>query len=360
MEKVTKNIIAQQIFAPSEVSGATTEFDFVLKNKNIKERFDCRPVIYNGKQGFLGRKAIAFYKNKLKKIRPDLVVIRGAGPDGYYAVLGAKKAKCKKILVGIHGLYTDITTINPIKKLLIRFFVENSIFKKCTSFYTVCDDAYISHKFLHRFHKKYLGTVYNPMPCLNHRNIVALNNVNKNKTKKTGIYIGRLTNDKGVMVLANALKLLFKMRNDFDFIFVGSGEQESAIKDVLCEEISKKRVRMLGARNDVLNLLLSSDFFVFPSLRENHPFSILEAVSSGIFIISTNVGGIKETIDEYENRIYISPSSISSTVDGVACFLDYHKNYTRFTKTQAEIAERFSEDNVSYNLIKLYEKAIAK
>ena len=359
MESGKKIIIAQQIYSPGKASGATTEFEFVINNKEINRLFNVKTVVYSGTQGFLGHKAISFYKNEFARIKPDLVVIRGAGPDGYYAVLGAKKAKCKRILVGIHGLYSDITNISKFKKRLVNCFVEKPIFKKSTSFYTVCDDAYLIHPFLKKYRNKYLGTLYNPAPDYSdHLNSYGAF-LYKKKNKKVGIYIGRLTFDKGTIFLSNALKKLFAKRDDFVFQFAGSGDSEEIIKKILDKEIREGKVKMLGVQQDVPNLLFKSDFFVFPSLRENHPFSILEAVASGIFIISTNVGGIKETIDQYKNKEYVLPSNTVSIENAIESFLN-KKDYQRFDKTTRDVLNRFSSENATKALIDLYFKALGK
>ena len=56
-------------------------------------------------------------------------------------------------------------------------------------------------------------------------------------------------------------------------------------------------VKLLGFRTDIQDLLISSDIFVFPSIREGLPISIMEAMDAGLPCIVSNIRGNKDLID---------------------------------------------------------------
>ena len=69
----------------------------------------------------------------------------------------------------------------------------------------------------------------------------------------------------------------------------------------------EKQVRLLGFRNDVLDLLSLADIYLHTSLEEAHPRSILEAMTCGLPVVAFSVGGITETVVEGQTG-YLVPS----------------------------------------------------
>jgi glycosyltransferase involved in cell wall biosynthesis len=70
-------------------------------------------------------------------------------------------------------------------------------------------------------------------------------------------------------------------------------------------------IRFLGKRDDISQLLADSDVFIFPSYyREGIPRSLLEALSMGLPIITTDMPGCKDTVCDNINGVLISPKSV--------------------------------------------------
>jgi glycosyltransferase involved in cell wall biosynthesis len=65
-----------------------------------------------------------------------------------------------------------------------------------------------------------------------------------------------------------------------------------------------------GIRNDVFELLQASDIFVLPSIiREGLSLALIEAMSTSLPVVGTEVGGIPEVIEDGENGFLVSPGS---------------------------------------------------
>ena len=77
------------------------------------------------------------------------------------------------------------------------------------------------------------------------------------------------------------------------------------------------RVRVLGRRSDVGNLLAASDVFVLPSLVEGMPLALIEAMASGLPVIATAVDGIPEVLGD-TGVLLSEPTEESSAVDELA------------------------------------------
>ncbi|MBU1660371.1 MAG: glycosyltransferase, partial [Chloroflexi bacterium] len=79
-------------------------------------------------------------------------------------------------------------------------------------------------------------------------------------------------------------------------IIVGGG----TLYDQLSEQVAalklEKHTQLLGARTDVPRLLAASDIYVNASHREGLPLAILEAMSAGLPVVATGVGGVPELV----------------------------------------------------------------
>ncbi|MBD2071196.1 glycosyltransferase family 4 protein [Leptolyngbya sp. FACHB-671] len=82
----------------------------------------------------------------------------------------------------------------------------------------------------------------------------------------------------------------------------GTGDRYSNIESQLKESVRKlgvtERVKFLGQRSDIPDLLTASDIFVFPSKAEGMPLSVMEAMAKGLPVIASSVSGIPEELGD--------------------------------------------------------------
>jgi glycosyltransferase involved in cell wall biosynthesis len=108
------------------------------------------------------------------------------------------------------------------------------------------------------------------------------------------IYFGRLAEEKGIMTVLEAMKLL----PEINLMVVGSGPEENKIKKFI-KENDLKNVTLLGYKsgNELYNLIGDARLIIAPSIwYENNPISILEAFALGKPVIGTDLAGIKELV----------------------------------------------------------------
>jgi glycosyltransferase involved in cell wall biosynthesis len=82
------------------------------------------------------------------------------------------------------------------------------------------------------------------------------------------------------------------------FQFVGEGELEVQVKQLVSSLNLESRVRFLGSRSDVNIILANSDIFVLMSHYEGFPISILEAMQAGLPVVASDVGGVSEAVED--------------------------------------------------------------
>lgn len=174
-------------------------------------------------------------------------------------------------------------------------------------------------------------------------------NVKYRKEKFNVLFLGVLIKRKGVHDLLSAISIL-KEKNILDnvnFTIAGTGdEKENLEKQATSLEISKY-INFFGWVNDKekRTLLADSQLLVLPSYNEGLPMAILEGISVGLPVISTNVGDISEAIINEKNGYLIDPGD----VEKLAYYLEKiilagEENWKKFSENSKEIAsEKFSD-----------------
>ena len=82
-----------------------------------------------------------------------------------------------------------------------------------------------------------------------------------------------------------------KMKNDSVLLICGTGAQEEELKDLVRRLGAEDRIRFMGFRRDVYEILKMSDVFVFPSRQEGLPVALMEAMAAGLPCVASRVRG---------------------------------------------------------------------
>src|SRR5262249_38646408 len=93
------------------------------------------------------------------------------------------------------------------------------------------------------------------------------------------------------------------------FLIVGDGPRREPLEHLAQELGIYDCVHLLGSRADVPQILAASDVFALTSHNEANPVSILEAMSVGVPVVSTNVGSIREVIHDGRNGFLVEPGN---------------------------------------------------
>lgn len=167
----------------------------------------------------------------------------------------------------------------------------------------------------------------NELTC---KKVVVINNIiapplicpNKNDFL-TLLFLGKMDKNKGIYDLLDVIiRNKSKYKNKLQLFLGGNGEIES-VQRIIHENDIDDIVLFKGwvSGNSKINLFNQSDIFILPSYYEGVPISILEAMSYSMPIISTNVGGIPEIVENGINGYLIIPGNKDALEKAINKFL---------------------------------------
>lgn len=180
---------------------------------------------------------------------------------------------------------------------------------------------------------------------------------NKVSDKIIFVFVARLIREKGADLFMDAAQ---KLKTEFpkaEFHIIGNidNSPSSISPNRLSELNERKIITYHGFKKNVENYLTNSDVFVLPTYyREGIPRSILEALSIGMPVITTNTPGCKETVLRNENGILIEPKQLNELIMGIRFFLENPASIGPMGNRSRKLAvERFNVDIINDMILKI-------
>lgn len=134
---------------------------------------------------------------------------------------------------------------------------------------------------------------------------------------------GRLIERKGYKYLIEALAPLKKDFPDIKCLLIGDGPQRQDLQSLVSALGLADEVIFTGLRHDISALYSAMDIFVQPSLvKEGLPLSLLEAASSGLPLIATDIGGNPEAVKDGLNGFIVPSGDAGAIQDKIRLFLE--------------------------------------
>jgi glycosyltransferase involved in cell wall biosynthesis len=159
--------------------------------------------------------------------------------------------------------------------------------------------------------------------------------------------VARLAPQKDHRTLIEAARLV----PEAEFVIVGDGE----LREELERAAEGLRVRFLGARDDVPELLASFDVFAFPSRFEGLCLAVIEAQAAGVPVVATPVGGIRETVVDGETGLLVPPGDPAALAAGIRRLLeDRPAAKAMAAEAKRRVRERYSVERIVDETLRLY------
>ncbi len=178
------------------------------------------------------------------------------------------------------------------------------------------------------------------------------------------VSVGRLYARKGLFTLIESMPAVVKRFPKAKFIVSGKGQSDEMHKLIAyAEKIGvKDNLVFTGYYPDKKLPLLyqAADVFAFSTFYEHHPFAVLEALSTGLPVVTTWVGGIPETIENGKNGFLVEPFNAKQFSEKIIYLLDHPAEAAEMGRlARKTIVEQYDWRIVVKDAIKVYDKALS-
>ena len=240
----------------------------------------------------------------IKNYKPSMVIAYTVKPVIYSGLVLKyfKKISYFPIITGLGYTFIDKFTIKHkiIKYLIIQLYQKSLKSSKKIIFQNK-DDQSLFWK-LKIIKEKNISNVVNGSGV--DLDIYPLSDL---PSKPVFLMISRLIVDKGVREYVEAAKIVKSRFSNARFQLAGylDNNPSAITADELQSWIKESNIEYLGEKKSVQSILQSCKFYVLPSYREGVPRSVLEALSTGRPIITTDVPGCRETVIHKKNGLLV-------------------------------------------------------
>lgn len=128
--------------------------------------------------------------------------------------------------------------------------------------------------------------------------------------------IGELNENKNHLVVLNAMNEI-KDNEHIKYFICGQGPRKEEYENYIQQNGLQDKIKLLGFRKDIADLLNVMDVFIMPSLREGLPRSIMESMAYGMPCIVSNIRGCRDLVDNEKGGFLVEPSNVSQYAEKI-------------------------------------------
>jgi glycosyltransferase involved in cell wall biosynthesis len=177
--------------------------------------------------------------------------------------------------------------------------------------------------------------------------------------------VGRLYARKGLFTLIESMSAVVKRFKNAKFIISGKGQSDEMRKLIAhAEKLGvKENIIFTGYYPDkkLPKLYQAADLFAFSTFYEHHPFAVLEALATGLPVVTTWVGGIPETIESGKNGFLVKPFDATQLSDKIIYLLEHPAEASEMGRlARKTIVEQYDWRIVVKDAMKVYDEALSQ
>lgn len=309
---------------------------------------------------------ILSWASRLRDADAEMIHVRGLGNEGFHAVAAARLAGLSRILVSIHGSQRDLATsrgLDRARKQVVAHGLEPLTLAGATHLATVCRFA-ANRRFVRRHRRKLVGVVPNGVPVTTGLHVTGDRIRTEFDIPKSALvlaYVGRLSPEKGLSDFAAALRNIPSRIGDrpLHVVIVGSGPARAQL-ELEFTRSTGAQAHFVGTRHDVPNILDATDLFVFPTLHENLSNALLEAMSRGVPVVATSVGGNTEVL-EGGAGVLVPPSSPRQLGRAISNLLSNQSERSRLSRAGlTRVKDKYSLEAMLHGWDLVYQRTLSR
>jgi glycosyltransferase involved in cell wall biosynthesis len=284
---------------------------------------------------------------KLGKI--DVTHLNVVFPAGNFALYLKKKYEIPYIIS------ENWTGLLPSAKNKLSFLLKQLVTKTFNQASVICP---VSDDLMNAIKIISTNTSYKVVPNVVNTSVF---NHKSHEIRKKILHVSNLKDEhKNITGILDVIKELSLIRDDFFISIIGDGNYEYFIRYAEKIKLPKHLYTIEGAKSyeEIASLMQTHDLFLLYSNYENLPCVIAEALVCGLPVLTSNVGGTAEMVNETNGRIVIAKNN-KQLLNELNNMLDNLANYN--SKEIAENAtKKYSYDSVGRQFLEIYTKVLNK
>ncbi|MFP3888304.1 glycosyltransferase family 4 protein [Priestia filamentosa] len=277
------------------------------------------------------------------------------------ARLACKKIKNVKVIYTAHGFHFFKKA--PLRNWLVYYPVERYLAKYTDVLITINKEDYNrANRLLKAKDIKYI-----PGVGIDTKKYIEYNGTNKAEKRQelgllnetfTILSVGELNKNKNHETVIRAISNLGN--KNINYLICGSGSLHTYLEGLVKELGLEKQVKLLGYRNDINEICQAADAFAFPSMREGLGLAALEAMASGLPIITSNVHGIVDYSIDGVTGFACDPTDVEGFAKGIDKLYKSKNDREAMGKYNQDAVKVFDISNTNKVLKDIYEQLEVK
>ena len=173
------------------------------------------------------------------------------------------------------------------------------------------------------------------------------------------LFVGTWLDRKGVYYLAEAFAILARKNPALRLTVAGCSAAEAEVKKMFARE-TWDRVTVIPfiKRDEILELYAGHDIFVFPSLVEGMPLTLLEAMASGMPVVTTNTSGMADVVEEGVNGLLVPTADAEALALSVEKLCESVELRKKLGLAAQDTMRRHTWQRIAEQLERVFERAV--
>jgi glycosyltransferase involved in cell wall biosynthesis len=174
-----------------------------------------------------------------------------------------------------------------------------------------------------------------------------------------GIFVGRISRDKGVFDLVQIWKLIVAEEPDFKLLVVGKGPDMARLEELIKEDGLTSNIILEGSCTDknLFALMKASKVFLFPSRFEGWGLAVGEALACGLPVVCYDLQALREIFGDCKSVCFVAPNDTAAFARSCKDIL-FRDEFEKLGTVSKEYVRRFDWNTVAVADLKLIEKLV--
>jgi sugar transferase (PEP-CTERM/EpsH1 system associated) len=310
--------------------------------------------------GSAAKHLVLRFARVMRTFRPHIVHSRNWG--GIEAVFAARLARVPVVIHSEHGYELEMLEGEPLRRRLLRHAA-----------YAAADAVFAVTRDLRSYHARVSWTKESRIRVL-------ANGVDTGRFCKLGGEaerarialglppnstivgsVGRLVPIKDHVSLLKAVETLVSKGSEVRVVLAGDGPEKASLESFVANSsVLGGRVHFLGDTGDVPQVLRSLDIFVLPSISEGMSNTLLEAMSCGLPVVASRVGGNRELLEDSGVGLLFEPRNVSDLAEKLSRLLDESVRQKLGTAARSHVLSNYSLEDMMQRYRELYRELAAR